>query len=156
MQRQIPLFIFIVLLCSSFHRGEDVPEVIRVNYPEFVSFRYSFVDFPEGRLLFDKNGKVVWPYTDNYLTTVDSCCWYKYTGIRYGYDSAVSYTDGKVIETYKRLSQESWLMEKNGIRDTLFENRAQIVNIDTIQVENYENPGAYFIHIVSYYSVRRR
>jgi hypothetical protein len=156
----IKRFLFIVLsilLFSGFVHHGDEHEVIRVLYPEFVAWRYENIDFPLHRRLYDKQEKVIWPLRDSFLLSVDSCCWYLPTIIEYPVDSNCSHYSGfKVVESYKRLSSESWLRHKNGITDTIYENRSRIVSVDTIQVENEDNPGNYLIHIVKYYSVAPR
>ncbi len=156
MIKQLLLFLIPLLLFSGFVVEEEEPEVIHVIYPEFVRWRYRYSDSPHYLDMYDKDKKEVRAYADNYLSTVDSCCWYQRAGIVYSADSAEQYTVKKVIETYKRISTESWLHNENGRTDTLYENRTLIVSADTIQVENYYNPGFYFIHIIEYYSVSPR
>ncbi|MCA6363547.1 MAG: hypothetical protein IM638_10955 [Bacteroidetes bacterium] len=150
-----PVFLFLpLLLFAGFSTADDHErKIIYVMYPEFASWKYGGYDFPLSLEMFDSSKNRVDVFFDNYLTTVDSFSRSRLIMYNYTNDSLEFSTKTELIETFKRISANSWLRQKNGKQDTVYENRSHIVYADTIEIESGIKSGEYFTHVVSYYAI---
>lgn len=131
-------------------------KTITVEQPIFARTKFLkgdsllFADF------FDSRKKRIFADKANYIETVDSCVVYIVYDIGGHFHPFTVLEDNpkkRIVETYKRKSNISWVRSKDSKQDLLYEARKTVVAIDTLTTEDPTNPGIFFQTITKYYDI---
>lgn len=123
------------------------PNFAQVKYMDYDQLRY--VDY------FDALGNRIFPSESNYLSGVDSCAAYVVYDVKTSYHPITILKDHhhKLLATYKRVNDTSWICFQAERKSLLIENRQKITSRDTVHEENPLNPGEIVQVVTEYYDV---
>lgn len=130
-------------------------KIFEVKQPSFT--RVEFMDYNQLRFVtyFDSLGNRKYADHYNYLSGVDSCAAYIIFDIKTSYHpiTVLEKHPHKLLATYKRVNDTSWLCYENERKYLLLENRKKFVATDTVHIEDPLNPGTFLLFVTDYYDV---